>query len=130
MSNRDKHLFQFTAQQIAEAAKCEQEYHAGRMNYWKNEYDTSVKDVESTIGAKLVRKPVTGGYRVDVEVNYGDPLAYARMQESFQKISFHRDFAERFATDAKVYGTQHDRSYELSTEDVHYYRLGGGQREE
>ena len=134
--SRDEHQFQFKATEIAAAAKAEADYHEGRIEYWENEFETSFKRVEETIGAKITKQHVTGGERFDVQVDYGDPIAYRRMCEAQVKIEKHREAAERFRTDEKVYGTQgptgmrSDRMYELSTVDVHYYRLGGGSREE
>jgi hypothetical protein len=128
--SRTEHEFQFQSHSIAKAAKEEAEYHEERLRYWQDAYENAAEVVEATIGAKLVRQPITGGFQVSVVVDYGDKDAYDRMQQAFQKISDHRAAAERFRSDEKVYGTQNDRVYELSLDDVHYYRLGGGPRED
>lgn len=73
---------------------------------------------------------MTGGKRADVVVDHGDPSAYKRMQEAFEKIGNHREAAERYETDARIYETQRDRTYELSADDVHYFRLAGEPRPE
>ena len=130
MSKRTEHSFQFKASEIAAAAGEEAKYHEDRVRYWRDEFEKSYKVVESTIGAKIMKRSVTQGELFDVQVDYGDPVAYRRMSESQAKIQKHLDQAERLRTDEKVYSTQGDRSYELDTSDVHYYRLGGGPRED
>jgi hypothetical protein len=78
----------------------------------------------------IKRLHVTGGERIDVAVDYGDPTDYRRMQEAFEKWQEHSIQAERYRSDAEVYGTQNGRVYELDTADVHYFRLHGGPRED
>lgn len=130
MSKRDEHTFQFKASQIAEAAKKQAIYHEKRLKFWKKEYDGAVIIVEKTIGAKLIRREVTGGYRIDVVVNYGDPSAYERTNEAFEKMESHRESAEGFRSNQQVYATQGDRTYELALDDVQYYHLDGRAEEE
>ncbi len=127
---RSEHLFLFSATDIAKAAKDEAEYHEARVTFWEGEYDKAVDTVEQTAGVKVEKRPVTGGYEVDVVVDYGDPAAYQHMRRSFQKINSHREDAEAFRTDERVYGSQDSRMYELDAADVHHFRLGGEPREE
>src|SRR5664280_1723375 len=112
MSKREEHTFQFKAKQIAEAAEKQAVYHEKRLKSWKKEYDSAVVIVEKTIGAKLIRQQLTHGYRIDVVVNYGDPSAYERTKEAFEKMESHRESAEGFRSDHQVYATQGDRTYE------------------
>lgn len=126
---RAGHLFVFTADRIAEACEAEAKYHRERLAYWQAEQDTATEIVTGTCSAKVAKRPHTGGYAVDVVVDYGDPAAYRRMQEAAQKVQAHLGQAERFETERDVYATQ-DGEYELTQEDVHYFRLGGGGREE
>jgi hypothetical protein len=126
---RAGHLFTFPAARIAEACEAEAKYHLVRLAYWQGEQDAATEIVTETCSAKVAKREHTGGYTVDVVVNYGDPAAYQRMQESARKVQTHRDLAERFETERDVYATQ-DGTYELTQEDVHYFRLGGGGREE
>jgi hypothetical protein len=51
------------------------------------------------------------------------------MQEAFVKIQSHVKAAEQYESDARVYGTQDEFPYHLSSEDVHYFRMGGETRE-
>lgn len=127
---RKEHTFLFSATDICKAARDEAEYHEARIAYWEEEYDKAVAIVEKTAGARVDKRPITGGYQVDVVVDYGDPAAYRRMQQSFSKIQSHREDAEQFRTDERVYGSQDGRQYELDTEDVHHFRLGGEPRED
>lgn len=126
--SRDKHEFQFTADWIAKAAFGEAEYHRDRESYWKAEYASAVSRVKETAGVEVRTFPVTGGERADVVVNYGDPAAYKRMGEAFDKQQQHRVAAERYETEGRIYGTQGQRTYELSPDDVHYFRLGNEAR--
>ena len=126
---RQEHEFHFSAAVIAKAATEEAQYHREREAYWRSEYETSIQRVKETAGVKFIEREVTGGKRIDIVVDYGDPAAYSRMQESFNKIESHMGAAERYESDARVYGTQ-SRSYTLSPEDVHYFHLGGEPRSE
>jgi len=126
--SRDDHEFQFLAGSIAKAAEAEAEYHRKRLAFWETEYEVAVATVKKTAFVEVKTYPVTGGQRADVSVNYGDPSAYKRMVEAFDKIDTHRTAMERFITDARVYGTQTQRTYDLSVADVHYFRLGGERR--
>lgn len=130
MSKRDEHTFQFTAERIAAAAAEEGAYHRTRLACWQDELRTATDRVQETASIKIEEQPITGGFRPVVSVDYGDPAAHARMQDAYGKVQSHREAAERFETDATVYGTQQGRVYELATDDVHYYRLGGGNRED
>jgi hypothetical protein len=130
MSKRDEHTFEFKAIEISEAAEKQAVYHEQRLKYWEKEYDSAVRIVNNTIGAKLVKQRLTRGYRVEVVVNYGDPSAYSRLQEAFRKIETHRKSAEEFRSDQQVYSTQGERFYELALDDVQYYHLDGRVQEE
>ena len=126
MPKRDEHLFEFEAGQITEAAHEEYLYHCQRETYWKDEYTKAVETVRQTAS---VKHPVTGGMRADVAVDYGD--AYRRMGEAFEKAQLHRAAAGRFDSESQLYGSQNPAvPYELSAEDVHYFRLSGRPREE
>ena len=127
---RNEHEFQFSASEISDAAADEADYHEKRIAYWEDEYEKAIATVEATASVEVKRRDITGGQTVDVVVNYGDYDAYLQMQRAFKKIATHRDALERFQSDEQVYATQGDRVYELSLEDVHYYRLGGGPRED
>lgn len=128
--SRSDHEFQFAAQDVAKAAKAEAEYHEGRIAYWDAEFEQSFKRVKETASLEVKEMNVTGGKRFDVAVDYGDMTAYRRMNEAANKVQTHRDAAEKYRSDEKVYGSQDGRMYELSADDVHYFRLGGGEREE
>lgn len=127
---RSEHLFLFSAADISAAAKAEAEYHEERKAFWEEEYDKAVAIVEKTCGARVDKRPVTGGYEVDVVIDYGDPAAYQQMRRAYSKIGQHREAAEEFRTDERVYGSQDQRMYELDSVDVHHFRLGGEPRED
>jgi hypothetical protein len=127
---RSEHEFQFPADEISAAAKREATYHEDRQSYWEDEYELSKKRVEETANLVIKEVNVTGGKRMDVVVDYGDAAAYKRVNEAVAKIDSHRKAAERFRAEAHVYGTQDKRMYELSADDVHYFRLGGGEQED
>jgi hypothetical protein len=42
----------------------------------------------------------------------------------------HKDLADQMSISAAMYASQADRSYELDGEDVQYFRMAGGPREE
>lgn len=125
---RQEHRFQFPATVIAQAADTEAKYHEVRHNWWTEEYRAAVARVKATASVEIKTFLVTGGERADVVVNYGDPAAYKRMGEAFQKIQEHRQAAGRYRSDAHIYNTQGERTYELDADDVAYFRLGGEAR--
>jgi hypothetical protein len=136
VAERAKHLFQFRASQIAAAAHEEAVYHHEREVFWSRELERATELVQKTASVKVTRQEHTGGWAPVVTVDYGDPAAYKRMQESAQKIQSHRSAFERFESDERLYSTQfdanvgHDRTYELDADDVAHFRLMGQAREE
>lgn len=130
MTERAKHLFQFAAHEIANAAKAEGDYHAERVAYWKAELETATEHVKATARVKVDKIQVTGGWQPEVTVDYGDPAAFAQMHRASSRIQRHQTERDRFRSDAELYGTQHDRVYELDAEDVAHFRLNGREREE
>jgi hypothetical protein len=125
---REKHTFKFRAKVIADAAQEEASYHREREGYWRIEYEESWAKVKQTAHIEFRESQHTNGSHMEAYVDYGDPMAILRANEAKSKIESHRQAAERYETDARVYGTQQD-TYELSTDDVHYFRLGGEPRE-
>jgi heme-degrading monooxygenase HmoA len=131
MSKRSEHTFQFDANDIAVAAKWEAEYHESRIDHWSERAAVALETVKGTIGAKVTEHPVSSGPpQVQIVVDYGDPDAWREYQLAFAKIGTHREAAERYRTDERVYETQGVRTYELDADDVHHFRLGGQLREE
>lgn len=130
MSHRAEHRFQFEACEIAEAAAEEAVYHDTRAKYWQEEQDKAVELLRATAKVEFIERHVTGGKEIDVAVDYGDGDLYAQMRRAYSKARTHREAAERFRSDAEVYGTQGERIYELDLDDVHHFRLHNGEREE
>lgn len=127
MAERNKHLFQFRAGRIADAAKAEAAYHQDRLNYWTAELNKAVIRVQETASVKVVMQEVTGGAQPTVVVDYGDPAAYSRMLQAGGKIRDHDTAMKRYTSDADLYSTQ-DRIYELDGDDVAHFRLNGRER--
>lgn len=130
MSERNKHLFQFPAAKIADAAALEAAYHAGRLLYWQKELEDATATVEKTASVTVKRVPHTGGWSPQVVVDYGDLAAYQRMGQAGQKINTHTTARDRFKSDADLYDTQGARVYDLDGEDVAHFRFNGRQRDE
>lgn len=129
MGNRSEHRFEFSAREIAAAATTEAGYHRTRIAHWTERQSAAVERVRETITAKLTKHEVTGGERWAATIDYGDPGAWEELNLAASKIETHRHALDRYETDARVYGTQGDRPYELDTDDVHHFRLGGQARE-
>jgi len=130
MSQRNEHLFQFTGQQIADAAGQEAVYHDDRHTHWRGRAEAALERVEASISAKVVRRPVSGGEQVDVVVDYGDPEAWAEYRLAVGKADSHAEDRDRYLEDQTTYGTQPLRSYDLDRDDVRHYHLGGEPRED
>jgi hypothetical protein len=129
VSERTKHLFRFTAAQIASAAKAEAVYHQERLAFWTKELNASTERVKATAGVSVKLVEITGGWRPDVVVDYGDPAAYQRMQEAARKIQQHDTAMVRFISDGELYATQGSRDYDLDADDVAHFRFNGRTRE-
>ena len=123
---RNEHTFQFTGKQIADAAKAECSYHRERLTYWQVQQETAITDAK-TAGVTVQEIAVTGGKRVQM---YADQRIQERLSIAGSKIDAHRVAADRFQIEAAAYATQADRAYELHPDDIVYFRLAGGQRED
>lgn len=130
MSERLNHTFQFSAEAIAEGAHREAEYHEARIEHWRDREARALLIVKETIGAKVEEHEVTSGSRVSVVVDYGDPGAWHEYQLANGKVKTHRELAERYRVDERIYRTQDKANYQLDAEDVRHFRLGGEAREE
>lgn len=130
MAARTEHKFQFKASEIAAAARAEAEYHEGRVSHWAARRDAALARVTETARVKVTEMQVTGGTQANLVIDYGDPEAWHEYQVAYQKVQSHTAAAERYRTDQRVYATQADRAYELDTDDVHHFRLGGQPRED
>lgn len=123
---RSEHLFQFTGKQVSAAARAEHLYHAERLTYWRAEQELAITKAKAT-GIDVREYEVTGGKQVNVVV---DPEVTNRLNICASKMNSHRAAADRFQIEADCYGTQPDRAYEMHPDDVVYFRLAGGPREE
>ena len=123
---RNEHLFQFNGKQIAEAARGEHEYHERRLDFWKGEQQKAIA-IAKEAGVEVNEYDVTGGKRVDVVI---DPSVGQRLNECANKIQKHNSAADKFQIEAAAYGTQPERAYELHPDDIVYFRLAGGSRED
>jgi hypothetical protein len=123
---RQEHLFQFTGTQISEAAAAEHDYHGGRVAFWKKEQDRLTEEAKKS-GIKVDEVQVTGGKQVRM---YVDGTIDSKLSLAGSKINAHQKAADDFQIQAACYGTQPERTYELQPDDVIYFRLAGGPREE
>ena len=123
---RDKHEFQFTGKQISEAADREAQYHRNRLQFWDQEKNVAVEAIKGA-GLQVRQYEVTGGMTTQVVF---DPTLQARLSQCESKIIIHKRAKDEYQIHAACYGTQPDRSYELNPDDVIYFRLAGGARED
>ncbi len=128
MSKRLNHTFQFGGGQIAHAAKDEASYHDGRVTWWKAEQEKATAKLrEATV--QVTEHEVTGGKNVVAGLHV-DPHAQQRANECASKVSAHQRARDRFLIEAGAYGTAPTQIFELDAEDVVYFRLAGGTRDE
>ncbi len=123
---RSEHTFQFTGKQISEAAYSEYLYHQSRLDYWIEEQEKAIVKAKAS-GVDVREYDVTGGKQVNIVV---DPEVNSRLQICAQKINSHRSSADKFKIEAAAYGTQAERVYECQPDDVIYFRLAGGVRDD
>jgi hypothetical protein len=131
--NQDKHLFQFSGAQIAEACRAEEVYSRERIIYWKAQQDELIakaKDLKSVV--KVTEQTMSGGGKhvtVSADIlGIGDLNSHLYL--AAQKIEGHRQRADTFKLKGAAYATNADRAYELDPADVAYFRLNGGDRDE
>lgn len=123
MAERSKHLFQFTAAQIAAAAQECVEHHRVRLHWWSVERETALAEVKSGATVRIYEYPVSGGgMRTQLSV---DSAHIGRVNECETKRDEHRKAIEEYQVRSALYGTQGDRTYELDGEDVAFFRLAG-----
>lgn len=123
---RNEHLFQFTGKQIGEAAAAEYDYHRDRAAWWKLEQDEAIQKAKAA-GVEVREYDFTGGKGVQVVL---DPSLVSRLSECASKIASHKKAADDFQIQAATYSTQAGRIYELHPDDVIYFRMAGGPRDE
>ncbi len=128
--NQDKHLFQFTGEQIAAACVAEVTYHLARLNHWKERQQAAIDKAKGlTAIVKVTEYPVTGGKRVQVVADItGVQEVNEELNLAGGKIDTHRKQADEYQLKRNAYATQATRSYELDPSDVQYFRLAGGER--
>ncbi len=127
MSKRKDHVFRYTAEKIAEAATAEAKYHDERAAWWNGEYEKAAVEAKNK-GVEIRHYAVTGGVRPQVTI---DPTLSNRLEECARKRTEHQQKAEKYKIEAATYSAQPNTlQYDLDGEDVQYFRLAGGQREE
>jgi hypothetical protein len=122
---RNEHLFQFTGKQISEAATAESTYHNERVTWWKAQQGAAIKKAKEA-GVEVREYDYTGGKGVQVVL---DPSLVSRLHDCATKITSHKKASDDFQIQAACYGSQLERSYELHPDDVIYFRLAGGTRD-
>jgi len=127
MSKRKEHTFRFTAGKIAEGAASEAKYHDDKAIWWNGEYEKAAAEAQKK-GVEIRHYPVTGGNRAQVVI---DGTVQNRLEEAARKRSDHQSKADRYKVEAAAYGSQAaDIPYDLDGDDVMYFRLAGGKRED
>lgn len=123
---RNEHLFQFTGSEIATAALAECTYHRKREAYWRAEQDHLAEEAKQS-GVKVEEVQITGGKQVRMFV---DGTINMKLDLVGGKINAHQKAANDFEILAASYGTQAARTYELQPDDIIFFRLAGGPRED
>jgi uncharacterized coiled-coil DUF342 family protein len=130
--NQDKHLFQFSGEDVAKAALNERDYHKSRLDHWRERQQAAIDKAKGlTAIVKVTEYPVTGGKRVQVVADItGVQEINQELNLASEKIDAHRKMADEYNLKAAAYATQGKRAYELDPGDVQYFRLAGGERPE
>jgi len=127
MSKRKDHTFRFTAKQITEAAAGEAKHHDARAAWWNGEFEKAAAEAK-TKGVDVRHFQVSGGQRAQIVI---DTTLQERINEAERKRSDHQQKAERYKVDAAAYASQPEtQDYQLDSDDVMYFRLAGGTRDE
>jgi hypothetical protein len=131
--NQDKHLFQFTGAQIADACAAEVAYRKARIAFWEAEQDKQVERITSdpNVSAVVKVREWTHSNGKGFEV-YADLVGVqdinARLQLCGRKLHDHYAALQDYELKGAAYSTQPGRTYELDPSDVAYFKLNGAQR--
>jgi hypothetical protein len=126
MGKRHDHTFRFAGKAIAHAAAGEAHYHHQRVKWWKAEHEKAIAAAKGA-GIEIRSYEVTGGTQAQVVI---DPTLSQRLTQCENKIRSHQQAADRFQIEADAYDSQPKRLYECHPDDIVYFRLVGGAREE
>ena len=136
--NQDKHLFQFTGQQIADACTAEVEYRQRRIAYWEDVQKYQIAR-QSTFKASIEivlrewQHSSGKGVRFEPVIHYeGEDIADANrmLDMAGSKITEHKRMMDEYQLKGGAYGSQGTRTYELDPADVAYFKLNGARRTE
>lgn len=117
---RNTWRFGFSARVVADAAADQEEYHAARVIFWKNEHAKAVADLENAT-VTIQRYQQTGGERVVAAV---DQRASDRVVECEYKIRDHQKKAAEFHRWYVALAANGSIQMSLDVDDVHYYGIG------
>jgi hypothetical protein len=124
--NRQTHRFRYLGQQIAAACTAEVEYHEERIRFWENARDGAIAACKSA-GFTVKEHAISGGKRAEMVI---DQTFQRRVDEAVSKVSSHQSARDRYRIEAGAYGAQPSGYFDLDPDDVVYFRLAGGSREE
>jgi hypothetical protein len=128
--NQDKHLFQFTGQQVADACAAEVAYRKERIAFWEAEQEKQVERAKSdpavtaTVKVREWQHTSGKGYEVYADL-VGVQDVNARLRLCGEKLYAHNLAVEQYELKGAAYGTQPTRSYEFDPSDVAYFKLNG-----
>ena len=130
--NQDKHLFQFTGQQIADACAAEVAYRKERIIHWEGQQQAQV---ERAKGLKAIAEVHEWQHSSGREIQVRAVLVDIQdineiLSRASSKLNDHRKAVDEFTLKGAAYATQATRAFELDPSDVAYFKLNGAKRVE
>jgi hypothetical protein len=120
---RNEWSFDITAEKLAAAAGAKQEFHTGRLNFWKSAQDKVMAEVkekgisieESAAGANYSNK---SGYGPEIVV---DNTFQRRLAETTTKIREHTTKVSEYDGWVQVLAANAGRTYPLNADDYLFF---------
>lgn len=122
MSLRNGWEFEYGIEELADAARVMAAYHTSRLDWWRQEADTTVSKIKEK-GIEVREYEVTGGKDAQVVI---DPELARRLSECKTKIGKHERKDEEYTSWAEVLATEQERGARTMTldhEDVLFFGL-------
>lgn len=130
--NQDKHLFQFTGRQIADACTAEVAYRKERIAYWQSQQDEvldKVKHMDTSATIEVKEWEHSSGREIQIIAVLTEIQDMnAVLSRASTKLNEHRKAVIEFELKGAAYATQPSRAYELDPSDVAYFKLNGATR--
>ena len=118
---RNEWQFQFSGDELLNAATDKASYHGERLKWWTQELETSEAALRER-GVEFREYSQTGGSRIETVL---DPDLSRRVAECRSKIEHHRDMLREFEMYSSLFERNREAMFPLSPHDVRHFGFFG-----